>query len=71
MIQDIAPHKLGNHYDPAAAPRPQDYVLYFEKGRVLLKSEPETQLPRVSDFAPESQLVYLFSVDDTQFFLLW
>ena len=71
MIQDIAPHKLGNHYDPTAAPRPQDYVLYFEKGRVLLKSEPETQLPRVSDFAPESQLVYLFSVDNTQFFLLW
>ena len=36
MIQDIAPHRLGNQSDPAAAPEAEDYVLFFDGDKVLL-----------------------------------
>ena len=37
MIQDIAPHKLNNQYDPLAVPEQEDYVLFFDGGRLLMK----------------------------------
>lgn len=27
MIQDIAPHRLNNQYDPKVNPEPEDYVI--------------------------------------------
>ena len=30
MIQDIAPHKLNNQYDPLAVPKREDFVLFFD-----------------------------------------
>lgn len=38
MIQDIAPHRLNNAYNPTAIPKPEDFVLAFQEGKVLLKS---------------------------------
>lgn len=70
MIQDIAPHKLGNQYDPAAIPEPEDFVLVFDGGKVLLKTGETAQLLRVSDFSENCQFLYLFTVDDARFFLL-
>lgn len=70
MIQDIAPHKLGNQYDPSAVPEPADYALYFDCGRLLLRTGETPQLLRVGDFPQSSQFTYLFAVDDVRFFLL-
>lgn len=67
MIQDIAPHSLNNQYDPTAAPGPEDRVLCFENGRVLLKTD--AQLLRVKDYPAGNRFVYLFSLDGNRFFL--
>lgn len=70
MIQDIAPHKLGNRYDPAAVPEQEDYALCFDNGRVLLRTGETARLLRIKDFPEECRFVYLFTVDDGRFFLL-
>ena len=70
MIQDIAPHRLGNQYDPAAVPEQEDYALCFDSGRVLLRTGETAQMLRVKDFPENGQFVYLFTVDDNRFFLL-
>lgn len=70
MIQDIAPHKLNNQYDPTAVPEREDYVLSFDGGKVLLKTGEKTQLLQVKDFPENCQFTYLFLVDNTRFFLL-
>lgn len=70
MIQDIAPHKLGNQYDPAAVPEQEDYALCFDNGRVLLRTGETARLLRIKDFPEECRFVYLFTVDDCRFFLL-
>jgi len=67
MIQDIAPHKLGNQYDPAATPEAEDYVLFFDGGQVLLTGK---GLPKVQDFPAGSPFRYLFRLDGTRFFRL-
>ena len=45
MIQDIYPHKLDNHYDPAKKPDADSIILYFTKDgllhRLLKKSDLE------------------------------
>ena len=35
MIQDIYPHKLDNHYDPAKKPDADSIILYFTKDGLL------------------------------------
>lgn len=65
MIQDIAPHRLSNQYDPDARPQAEDYVLFFDGGRVLLT---QRGLPRVRDFPAGSAFVYLFALDGARFF---
>ena len=50
MIQDIAPHKLNNQYDPLAVPKREDFVLFFDGGRLLMKVGESTELLRVKDF---------------------
>lgn len=69
MIQDIAPHKLANQYNPALLPEGNDCVLLFRGGGVLLKAD-GSRLPKVSDFSPDSPLLYLFALDEGRFFLL-
>ena len=69
MIQDIAPHRLDNHYDPAARPAPSDVALHFIGKQLLCRVEEDRTLsfPTVSQLGGE--LTYLFSVDETKFFL--
>ena len=71
MIQDIAPHKLNNQYDPLAVPEQEDYVLFFDGGRLLMKAGENKELLRVKDFPESCEFVCLFSLDDDRFFLLW
>lgn len=96
MIQDIAPHKFKNHYDPNKVPAEQSYVLNFsgEHGEEILVHSPENggySLPNVQDLSKaeynehsdrihnddtdvaariRNKLIYLFSVDDQDYFLL-
>lgn len=70
MIQDIAPHKFHNQYDPQAVPEGEDYVLFFDGGRLLMKAGAEKELLRVKDFPENCEYIYLFSLDDDRFFLL-
>ena len=72
MIQDIFPHKLNNAYVLGAQPAPYDSVLVFKNGEVAVRIEKDTHalvFPSVKDVEDKSALIYLFSVDEQQFFL--
>lgn len=66
MIQDISPHIYHNEYTPRPA-RPEDHLIAItEKGVLAAQHENGAiDLPRCQD----KQGQYLFSVDDTGFFL--
>lgn len=70
MIQDIYPSKLNNQYDPEVLPGENDFVIFIEGNRILLR-DGSYDFPKVGDFAPDEldMLIYLFSVDDERFFL--
>lgn len=68
MIQDIWPHQLLNQYDRKAPPRPEDLVFVTDGNRVLMKDG--VRFPQVRDLGMELPYRYLFSVDETGFFLL-
>lgn len=74
MIQDIAPHRLINHYDPAKRPSEDSYILIFRGRQPLLKHEDgKVSLPRAKDFTVKAvfeKAIYLLSVDEEDFFLL-
>lgn len=65
MIQDILPHRLRNEYHPDIQPAPDDRVLCFQDGKLLLH---EGQLPTVGSLG-QPEYRYLFSVDDAPYFL--
>ena len=70
MIQDIAPLKFDNAYSPKQA-QEDSFIIVFQKNKVLVK-DPESDLlcyPQKKDFAQPLSLVYLFSIDDKDFFL--
>ena len=80
MIQDIYPHRLNNHYDPNAKPGPDDLVLAwngkaflaaadFEGGTLIYPKVPGLQKDASKSSDPAG-LVYLFSIDDTGYYLL-
>ena len=70
MIQDISPSKLNNHFEDHT-PRRGDKLFVFDKeGRIFACREGEGTLtfPVVtSDGAPKA--IYLFSIDDSRYFL--
>lgn len=69
MIQDIAPARFDNHYDPAARPTPESAALHFAAGRLLCRTEGGVlTFPTVSQL-PEGEYTYLFRLDDTAYFL--
>ena len=69
MIQDIAPHRLANEYQPDARPAQGDWVL-FVRGQELAvrrvdEGAPSFVLPAVgADVVDAEGLTYLFSLDD-------
>ncbi len=81
MIQDIYPHIYHNEYRPAA-PQPDSFLLFYDEGGVLASmhdddaSGEKTGLPYprfrhlgANAAAMAENAVYLFTVDDTAYFL--
>ena len=83
MIHEIAPHKLNNEFR-ICDPKPNDYVIRYNGSKALLKNIAVNQtpqgttytIPRVKELLDiEGKALedfeghYLFSIDDTAFFL--
>lgn len=72
MIQDIAPHVYDNAFHERKS-LPTDYVAVFEGTKTYLTAG--GTFPTVEEVkalgAAEEELVYLFTIDETAFFLLW
>ena len=74
MIQDIFPHRLDNHFRPDAMARPDDPVMAWNGKAFLAAADFSAQslaYPKVSDLRERPDgLVYLFTIDDTGYYLL-
>lgn len=76
MIHEIAPHKLDNEFKPRD-PQPTDFLIRYDGAKTLLKKNGESYtIPHVSDLLnlqgkklDDFEGHYLFSIDDTAFFL--
>lgn len=73
MIQDIAPHKLHNPYDPKAVAMLEDKVMVIRGGELLTKGEGDIDFPTLGELSKKGvkaeDLTYLFKLDETRFFL--
>ena len=70
MIQDIAPHRLWNQYQPDRQAGPDSRIVCFREGEIWLLRE---QPPRLSELPglPADRLTFLFSLDQREdYFLL-
>lgn len=71
MIQDIAPLKLDNTYNPDIIPDPDSVVFHFDGKNVLCNKNAENPFPVYSDFTIPDNLIYLFKIGETKYFLLF
>lgn len=72
MIQDIAPHVYDNAFHERKS-LPTDLVTVFEGTKAYLTAEgtfPTVEAVKALGVA-EEELVYLFTIDETVFYLLW
>lgn len=71
MIQDIAPHKLNNQFDPKAQASPSAFVLHFRGGEVLAKkTETEITFLCAGECAAKN-LIFLFRIDaEEEYYLI-
>ena len=73
MIQDISPHKLDNAYYPDRTPTPDDFIIVYNDRQILVKVNEEEKtmtFPKLSDVTKNNEFVYLFSIDETGFYML-
>ncbi len=76
MIQDIYPYKLNNQYKEKT-PESTSKILYFHGNQILIHrtSQDELFLPEYNilseDDKKNAKFQYVFSLDDTDYFLLW
>ncbi len=71
MIQDIYPKKLNNSFKTNAIPNSESLIIIHNNGKLLLSVDDKINsiaYPRLKDFSDSFNLVYLFSVDDEDFF---
>lgn len=71
MIQDIYPKKLFNSYQPDAVASDDSLIIIHDKGQLLLNMDETSKTivyPRLKDFKETSSPIYLFSIDDEDFF---
>jgi NAD+ diphosphatase len=67
MIQDIYPHKLDNHYYPARKADAGSIVIVIKENEVLVKGD---LFPAAGEIGADAEeLIYLFALDEDQFFL--
>ena len=73
MIQDIYPSRLDNSFrsiQPSDCPE-KSFAVCFSDGRIRADiSGSDVNFPRVSEIAENTEMIYLFSVDDEFFFLV-
>lgn len=75
MIQDIGPYVYKNEYKPEA-PEKNDYVMHFEKGKLMAKIQGDVvHFPTFAECeASNSEIyqsaTYLFAIDDMRFYLV-
>lgn len=70
MIQDIK-GQFDNQYNPNAVPNADDYVFAFNKGIGVKVLDDDIEIPTVAEMgAAAEDLIYLFSIDDKQFWLV-
>ena len=75
MIQDIAPHKYHLEYS-LKEPGDRDIILVYKRNMVLIREGDELQLPYKKELeqalvlSEEAAYVFLFSIDETGFYLL-
>lgn len=71
MIQDIYPHRLRNEYHPERKAGADSPVFVFKGAELLVKIEDEqVSLPLRREFQDDAEAIFLFQVDDTDYFLL-
>ena len=75
MIHEILPHKLDNQFK-TRNPKSTDYLIRYDGAKTLLKKDATYTIPRVSELLElEGKTLadfeghYLFSIDNTAFFL--
>ena len=69
MIQDIFPSKLNNEYKNQEV-KDEDYVLVFdEKGRLYVGEDSGKMLLTTKNDVKTDKVIYLFSIDDENYFL--
>jgi NAD+ diphosphatase len=75
MLQDISPYELNNHFDPEKKPGDTSFVVCFRKNgpdkEVLIRLSEDKDniaLPVKAELSGVSELVYLFSVGDEEYF---
>ena len=70
MIQDIYPHKLRNEYHPEKKAHPDSPIFVFEGSDVLINNGDSLSIPRRWDFPDDAEAIFLFQLDDVDYFLL-
>ncbi len=71
MIQDIAPHHLNNQFVPGKTAQPGDPVFHFKGNELLCSMDEDGRiiLPCAKDIEGAKELLYLFAVDETDYYL--
>lgn len=70
MLQDIAPLKYRNPYEPEARPRPEDAAVFQMKNGVYLRRTPEgLAFPSVKEADSAEMGRFLFRIDGRGYFL--
>ena len=71
MIQDIAPHRLRNEFIPGKTAS-SDSLCFFFSGREMLHRVRggKVELPLRSEFPDDAESIYLFAIDETDYYLI-
>jgi NAD+ diphosphatase len=74
MIQDIFPKHLKNTFHHEIAAEANDNLIFFENGRIYINYDSnnnELSFPKMADSREIINVIYLFSIDDQRFFLVF
>ena len=72
MIQDIAPHVFNNHFENKK-PKEDSFVLVVRNGQILCRYDDDSKdlfFPCYGEFSDIGKAVYLFSIDEDDYFML-
>ncbi|MCM1132631.1 MAG: NAD(+) diphosphatase [Ruminococcus flavefaciens] len=70
MIQDISPSVLDNKYIDKKYPDPDSIIFHFDGTSVLCGNNPQKPFPCFAELTLPDNLIFLFSIDGRDYFLL-